>query len=45
MFFALSLKGLGHEIGIRFKRFGPLGLGKEKVWQIFIISAFNFILI
>ncbi len=31
------LKGLGHEIRIRFKWYGLIGLGLEKVRQIFII--------
>jgi hypothetical protein len=32
-----SLKRLGHEIIIRFKWFGLIGLGLEKVRQIFLI--------
>jgi hypothetical protein len=31
-----SLKGLGHEIRIVLKWYGLIGLGKEKVRQIFI---------
>ncbi len=31
------LKGLGHKIVIRFKWYGLIGLGLEKVRQIFII--------
>ncbi len=31
------LMGLGHEIRIRFKWYGLIGLGLEKVRQIFII--------
>ncbi len=34
---SLSLKGLGHEIRIRFKWYGLMNLGLEKVRQIFII--------
>jgi hypothetical protein len=32
-----KLKGLGHEIIIRFKWYGLIGLGLEKVRQVFII--------
>ncbi len=31
------LKGLGHEIRIMLKQYGLIGLGQERVWQIFII--------